>query len=55
MLFADAEVEGEAAVEVAGEELHAGGFDGGDDEAGLVGGDFPEGGGAGFLNFGVGG
>ncbi len=49
------EVEGEAAVEVAGEELHAGGFDGGDDEAGLVGGDLPEGGGAGLLDFGVGG
>ena len=48
------EVEGEAAVEVAGEELHAGGFDGGDDEAGLAGGDFPERGGAGLLDLGVG-
>ncbi len=57
VLFADVEVEGEAAVEVAGEELHAGGFDGDDDEAraGVMSGDFPEGGGAGLLDFGVGG
>ncbi len=57
VLFADAEMEGEAAVEVAGEELHAGGFDGGDDEAraGVVRGDLPEGGGAGLLDLGVGG
>jgi hypothetical protein len=55
VLFADVEMEGEAAVEIAGEELHAGGFDGGDDEArnGMVRGDLPEGGGAGLLDFGV--
>ena len=55
VLFAELEVEGEGAVVVAGEELHAGGFDWRDDEAGLAGGDLPEGGGAGFLDFGVGG
>ncbi len=54
VLFADLEMEGEGAVVVAGEELHAGGFDGGDDEAGLAGGDLPEGGGAGLLDLGVG-
>src|SRR5207244_354585 len=57
VLFAEFEVEGEGAVEVAGEETHAGGFDGGDDQPGLVGGwlaDLPEGGGAGLLDFGVG-
>ena len=54
VLFAELEMEGEGAVVVAGEELHAGGFDGSDDEAGLVGGDLPESGGAGLLNFGVG-
>lgn len=55
VLFADAEMEGEAAVEVSGEETHAGRFDGGDDEAGAgvmgVLADFPKGGGAGLLNF----
>jgi hypothetical protein len=54
VFFADFEVEGEGSVVVAGEELHAGGFDGGDDEASLPGGDLPEGGGAGLLDFGVG-
>jgi len=48
-------VQGEGAVVVTGEELHASGFDGGDDEAGLTGGYFPEGGGAGLLDLGVGG
>ncbi len=55
VFFAGFEMEGEGLVEVAGEETHAGGFDGGDDEAGLVGGDLPEGGGAGLLDLGVGG
>jgi hypothetical protein len=53
VLFADLEIEGEGAVEVAWEELHAGGFDGGDDQARLIGGwlaEFPEGCGAGLLN-----
>ncbi len=36
------------------EEFEAGGFDGGDDEARGFGGDLPEGGGAGLLDFGVG-
>jgi hypothetical protein len=54
VLFADPEVEGEGSVVVAGEELHAGGFDWSDDETGLAGGDLPEGGGAGLLDFGVG-
>ena len=54
VFFADFEMEGEGAVVVAGEETHAGGFDGGDDEAGLTGGDLPEGGGAGLLDLGVG-
>ena len=62
VLFASAEAEGEAVIEVAGEELHAGGFDGGDEEAGCgacFGGWFiaelPERGGAVLLNLGVGG
>jgi hypothetical protein len=54
VLFAELEMEGEGVVVVAGEETHAGGFDWGDDEASLVGGDLPESGGAGLLNFGVG-
>jgi hypothetical protein len=57
VLFAELEVEGECAVVVPGEETHAGGFDGGDDQTGLSGGglaDLPEVGGAGLLNFGVG-
>src|SRR5207248_969391 len=41
-------------VVVAGKELHAGGFDGCDDEAGLDGGDLPQGGGAGLLDLEVG-
>jgi hypothetical protein len=53
VLFAELEMEGEGAVEVAGEETHAGGFDGGDDEAGLISSYFPEGGGAGLLDLGV--
>ena len=54
VLFADAEVEGEGAVVVAGEETHAGGFDWRDDETGLAGCDLPQGGGAGLLDLGVG-
>ena len=56
VLFADVEVKGEAAVEVAGEEFHAGGFNGNDDEtrAGGMSCYFPEGGGTGLLDFGVG-
>ncbi len=54
VLFADFEMEGERAVVVAGEEAHAGGFDGGDDELCLACSDFPEGRGAGFLDLGVG-
>jgi hypothetical protein len=54
VLFADFEVEGEGAVVVAGEELHAGGFDGGDDELGLACGYLPECCGAGLLDLGVG-
>jgi len=57
VLFAKFEVESQGTVVVAREELHAGGFDWGDDQPGLRGGwlaDFPEGSGAGFLNFGVG-
>ncbi len=55
VLFADPKVEGERGVVVAGEEAHAGGFDGSDDEARRVAGaDLPEGGGAGLLNLGVG-
>jgi hypothetical protein len=53
VLFTDFEMEGEGAVVVAGEETHAGGFYGCYDEAGLGGGDLPEGCGAGLLNFGV--
>jgi hypothetical protein len=53
VLFAGPEVQGEGSVVVAGEELHAGGFDGRDDEAGLRGGDLPEGCGAGLLDLGV--
>jgi hypothetical protein len=53
VLFADLQVEGEGAVKVAGEKLHAGGFDGSDDEACLISGDLPEGGGAGLLDLGV--
>jgi hypothetical protein len=55
VLFADVEMEGEAAVEIAGEEFHAGGFDRDDDEAraGVVRGDLPEGGGASLLDLGV--
>ena len=47
-------MEGEGSVVVAGEEAHAGGFDGGDDQPGLGGGYLPEGGGAGLLDLGVG-
>ena len=58
VLFAGAQGEGEAGVVVAGEEAHAGGFDGRDDEAGRDGGvagaDLPEGAGAGLLDLGVG-
>jgi hypothetical protein len=54
VLFAEFEVEGEGAVVVAGEETHAGGFDGCYDEAGLRGRDLPQGGGAGLLDLGVG-
>ena len=53
VLFADFEMEGEGAIVVAREEPHAGGFDGGDDQLCLVGGDLPEGSGAGFLDLGV--
>ena len=53
VLLADVEVEREGFVVVAAEELHAGGFEGGDDEFGLAGGDLPEGGGALLLDFGV--
>ena len=53
VLFADSKMEGQGAVEVTWKELHAGGFDGGDDEAGLSCGDLPEGGGAGLLDLGV--
>jgi hypothetical protein len=53
VLFADFEMEGEGAVVVAGEETHAGGFDGRDDEFGLTCCYLPEGGGAGLLNLGV--
>ncbi len=55
VLFADFEVEGEGAVVVAGEELHAGGFDGCDDEFGLACGYLPKRCGAGLLDLGVGG
>ena len=60
VLLAGAEGEGEGGVEVGMEELEAGGFDGRDDEADGVGGagaggDLPEGGGAGLLDFGMGG
>ncbi len=57
VFFADAQMEGEGGVVVAGEEAHAGGFDGRDDEAHGVraaGGDLPKGGGAGLLDLGVG-
>ena len=53
VLFADPKMEGEGPVVVAGEELHAGGFERSDDEAGLIGGDLPEGGGALLLDLGV--
>ena len=55
VLFADAEMEGEAAIEVPGEQFHAGGFDRGDDETrtGVVRGNLPESGGACLLNLGV--
>jgi hypothetical protein len=56
ILFADLQVKGEGAVEVAREELHAGGFDRSDDQAGLLGGglaEFPEGCCAGLLDLGV--
>jgi hypothetical protein len=54
VLLAYFEVEGEGSVVVAGEETHAGGFDGCDDESGLVGSDLPEGSSAGLLDLGVG-
>ena len=53
VLFADLQVQRKGAVEVAGEELHAGGFDRGDDKAGLTGGDLPERGRARLLDLGV--
>ena len=53
VLFALLEVERQAGVVVAGEEAHAGGFDGGDDELCLIGRDLPEGGSAGFEDLGV--
>ena len=55
VLFAALEVEGEGAVVIALEELHAGGFERGDDEPGLAVGYFPERGGAVLLDLGVGG
>ena len=55
VLFAGFEGEGEAGVEVCGEELEGGGFYGGDDEFCGSGRDLPESGGAGFLDFRVGG
>ena len=55
VLFADFKVEGQGAVEVTWKELHAGGFNWGDDEACLSGGDLPECGGAGLLDLRVGG
>ena len=54
ILFAALEMQREGGVVVAGKEAHAGGFDGRDDQARGPGGDLPEGGGAGFLDFGVG-
>ncbi len=53
VLFAELEIESETTVEIAGEELHTGSFDGSDDEAGLIDGYLPERCSAGLLNFGV--